>query len=1551
MEVVLLDKESGRELEGQRRDRFHTLYELKHQGRAGDRPNVRGDNQSTEYLTFTDVVRFAHSYGGASGSVATVAELMLKIFEKSKGVVKMTPAFSKKGPDTMPVFRTSTDKVWQTALERIADLYTYFPDASLIIYLDDMNQAKEFEKRLNEALENRGINRRAGGKVNINVFADEDSRSEVEIVEKAGKARTITLTDAKLGRATNVRLAEGVGFNPQNIIAALTNTLEDRGVDPAESVKKLTELLASDKGLFYESDYAARAKLQGEIEGFLRDIGIGEDSQIWWMLRNKYFNGLYLMPLTPNRSDQGEVQMFGRAKRQGDFGRVDPFYSLEEGSKFYKMVQELYDPRYSPRLTPNEKKAGRRKFEEFLEKAAGLSRIEGAVFDENGRFKSDIDSATFNEWCDLQNYFTELLKTAQFEAQKHRDESRVKKMETDRGIQRILEKVRGYPVLFNAIASKEGRGFLEKYLESQLDAILDIYFDPRKVTVGEDGIGRLDLAECLGVIEKRFHIDLGPAKSRINQLALKGTDSDEIITARNVVRDAILSDLKRIGTVLIPAGAEGVLWVGNDYYTLRLNDEGNVEIKEAGRINADMEAEAIEIEYSQDRSTVRIGEYTYAISHEDDGSLSLLREGAAVYNFIKRPIAGGATVEMEGAFDPAVKAIYREGLDNLKKKIIREARERGDVVETDTSEEGLARAAIEEAQKRYFDERGKHADYASEDGQKEIAKARERVEPLLNGMADELRSAEKEAEDERVKLRDEGKIKDENIKEERSVRSVTKTAGVERGRDVELAPAEIPEAQEVMVAAADASSQRYSTPGNFAARVENLFFEGRDTEVSFLNERAEEEAAKDRKDEKEKEDKAGQSALEQGIGYSGVGGGVFIEVPETFEGALNDEQRIMAFASCPPVPEGEKPPLLVVVCPAHVFRSMNDDDKKKIMDDLQIKYGAAIPPGGRLLVSFDRPDIGTVTDEVTGTALRGFKGVMVLDEASVRALTDERSKDKKINLSGREGDRVFIKRVGNSNFLVIAADNNVTYVRGLGGQVLRQTRRQALHANALLTGEDRDREKAGLLPADYELTAGGLFMKATGVQVVDIDAVVADNMGGREEVERLALTKETGLPSRGWIGESLANRIKFLGARISEALTWVKWNILIIPARWLEDGKKEADFMFDIAVRKRAKAAIVFYGFADLSGKLLIGIPAYLIKDARRDFNVWGYRNKLARDRILDASRQVWNRTPWYQSVKYRLDSVKSERKVLKGLSKAVSATIDFFTAGFNFRSKWATAKMIPFYFIRIAGAAIYGVLWKLPTRILKAVLYDFWRYLYSKVNTWLEKRKEGRWVEPEKEEVLRARLYEKIRDGSLSIDEAAQLAERITGKTATQADKRQMAEMLVEASHDGAQNSDAGTFMKIGQMALRLAEASLAFDGDEKKKEGRRLLLEAYNYFSVAAALDTKSMAARTYLAIILYSLGAKENAVKIKAILKEVVKKADPAADTALIAYAVYGKLLEEDKDYREAAKVYEKAPVPEVTVLGEKISIIEAKARCLERSKELEKKEGPKKEEVSV
>ena len=79
----------------------------------------------------------------------------------------------------------------------------------------------------------------------------------------------------------------------------------------------------------------------------MRAMGAGEESELWGIVKHKYFDGLFLMDFSPDISDQGKVQKFGRNRRQGDVGYVDSIYSLQEGSKFYRMVEELYSPHYA----------------------------------------------------------------------------------------------------------------------------------------------------------------------------------------------------------------------------------------------------------------------------------------------------------------------------------------------------------------------------------------------------------------------------------------------------------------------------------------------------------------------------------------------------------------------------------------------------------------------------------------------------------------------------------------------------------------------------------------------------------------------------------------------------------------------------------------------------------------------------------------------------------------------------------------------------------------------------------------------------------------------------------------------------------------------------------------------------------------------------------------------------------------------------------------------------------------------------------------------------
>ena len=112
-------------------------------------------------------------------------------------------------------------------------------------------------------------------------------------------------------------------------------------------------------------------------------MGAGRESEVWKIVQNKWFDGLFLIDLSPDYSDQGKVQKFGRNRRQGDVGFVDSLYSLGDRSKFLGMITEMYD---SDKFGPT----GKKKIEEIMAKRELLQRFEKIVLDDGGRDRKSV---------------------------------------------------------------------------------------------------------------------------------------------------------------------------------------------------------------------------------------------------------------------------------------------------------------------------------------------------------------------------------------------------------------------------------------------------------------------------------------------------------------------------------------------------------------------------------------------------------------------------------------------------------------------------------------------------------------------------------------------------------------------------------------------------------------------------------------------------------------------------------------------------------------------------------------------------------------------------------------------------------------------------------------------------------------------------------------------------------------------------------------------------------------------------------------------------------
>ena len=1338
MEVVLVDEQTSRRQGGQRKDRFHTFYEMKHQLGEDDMPDVRSDNKSTEFLSFTDVTDFVHSIGGASGSVATAAYVMNRIFgDKSRGVVRMNPAFSKKGSENPPIFISSQRGQWDMALNRIKDIYRASPGASMILYYDDIHQAEAFQKELEEMIKKEGLEATAGGEITVQIFKEEGAK-ENELVTMAGNKNTITLSDAKLGRATNVVLSEVVGFIAGNSARALKDLLSRRmrGADkevaeffrrflsesPSQEIEQLkeilrnkgltseeveanlekmgrgetvdssfrgafnealvgllTDMLAGRDGIFFMDDFGRRAERRNQIEGFLKRLGAGETSEVWRTVKQKYSDGLFLIDLSPDLSDQGKVQKFGRNRRQGDVGYVDSFYSLQKGGKFYRMVEKMYSPVYNADLTPDEKEEGQRKFQEFLTNAEALESLQKSIL-EGGRFRDDLSEQDMEEFVSLQGYFTGILAEVRTGLQRKRDEDRIKRAERDRKTQRLLDRVRDLPVAFYENIKKDP--FLAgEFLRDRVDSILDRYVTDLGEAVDSSGV--VDLEECLGVMEEHFHVDLGSDRLKGLQASLEGKSARELAEVRRMLRNAVLGVLESMGSVALVEG-EGELMTGNVSYKLRIDENGFLRITGVEYVHPDGKRVDVEVRTSADGSALVIGEEVYRVGYDEDGSMVLAGgEGRQMRFNRSMRLDGTEVIEMEGGLVSAVMELYGEGLDRLKTKVIKEAREKGpDGVQTDMGETGLAQAAIEESVRRFRDRRDKAEDYKSREGRETLRKAIGRVDGIYDSMAEELERVNFEAERQRKE-----QAKDENyrvIDKDVTVRRGLRQAGEEVAADMraeleveeEVEPEEArlgeEEPAQVMVAeAADTSARKYSVSVDFAGLMLDTPLQRRDAERSREIDQAVEEQGKEAKDREEAAKKSAVSH-EEDMEPVPAGEDLFVAVDKEKGASLSDAECVQGITAGIPAPgPGGEPgasPRMVIVTTAGALEGMNDSERQKVAAALHDKYAAFAAPGQTLYIKFDGLGEGSL-DEATGRITPGFTGVKIFDQASFRALSEAReeagkegtlsqdSLEKEMDLSSEKGERVFIKKAGGTNFLVTVADDGAAYVRYLGPKVYVQTRREVLRANSVLSARDPDIAKAGLRPEEFMLTPQGVFIQTGGEPktppVVDLLDIIANNKPEAAEIERLPLTKEEGLPLPGWRGGGFTGKMRFIGRKLSEGAGWLKWKA-IGAGRWLIKKKDRVKYRFDLSLRGLDRFSSLKWGSLRFF-TLPVSVAQYFIQDALRDFSMWGQRSKAFYKRALEQAKTRKRRSALYNGLMYRLENVSPEKKFVKFLAKTAA--------------------------------------------------------------------------------------------------------------------------------------------------------------------------------------------------------------------------------------------------------------------------------------------------------
>ncbi|MEI6425073.1 MAG: hypothetical protein WCP55_22885, partial [Lentisphaerota bacterium] len=515
-------------------------------------------------------------------------------------------------------------------------------------------------------------------------------------------------------------------------------------------------------------------------------------------------------------------------------------------------------------------------------------------------------------------------------------------------------------------------------------------------------------------------------------------------------------------------------------------------------------------------------------------------------------------------------------------------------------------------------------------------------------------------------------------------------------------------------------------------------------------------AAEEANVEKEKAGSAERAVREEdNITKEKVDGTVFVTVETGGENVpLSEADKAQAIAAGGQ-PDGDgNPPQLVVIWSANAAQGLDDEEKRALVNNLKTRYTLA--NGKTLYVVLDGFSEGSV--DSLGAVSRGTAKAWIYDDIAGRTLVTEVTQRKGLpapltqeglnsltDLSAR-GEKVYVRSVGSSHYLVTVSDDGTTYVRGLGDNVSKQTMNEILRAGNILAGNDEDSKKAGLGADDIEIGEKGIYVRnnTTGEPLLNFMSIIAGNLPAAEELERLPLTKETGKPElrlkdQGFLGKFTRYDIT---PKLQGAWDWVRWKFIALGRLQIGWGNK-----------------------------VEVGLPVYKARDAVRNFMMWGQKKTASFQRANNAARMKNGRTEWYQSWDNSIRENKGKGFVpaLKRSVFQVRLFINLFpNYVFNF-----IANKLPVYYAVAAVGAVVMFAFRLPQLFLQAL-----DAAKNKIKEFAKKAKdkvfEPKEKEPDidKDKLLDARMPASFKNKFKEARDAVSEAKRITRVTLTSDEK-----------------------------------------------------------------------------------------------------------------------------------------------------------------------------------
>ena len=298
-EVMIVDEFTGRQMPGRRySEGLHQAIEAK------EGVTVQRENHTLATITFQNFFRLYNKLSGMTGTAMTEAEELNKIYSLDVVVI----------PTNKQMIRADkSDFIYRTAEGKynavIADIKERHEQGQPVLVGTTSVEISEY---LSHKLEQEGIEH--------NVLNAKHHEREAQVVAQAGRSRAVTIATNMAGRGTDIVL----GGNPEGYFDAILrkhaeqadfirDMPEDNAEERAEKTEAIQEYLANMTEEEKEELFKTKKAECDEDRARVRELG-----------------GLYIIGTERHESRRIDLQLRGRAGRQGDPGESRFFLSLED---------------------------------------------------------------------------------------------------------------------------------------------------------------------------------------------------------------------------------------------------------------------------------------------------------------------------------------------------------------------------------------------------------------------------------------------------------------------------------------------------------------------------------------------------------------------------------------------------------------------------------------------------------------------------------------------------------------------------------------------------------------------------------------------------------------------------------------------------------------------------------------------------------------------------------------------------------------------------------------------------------------------------------------------------------------------------------------------------------------------------------------------------------------------------------------------------------------------------------------------------------------------